>query len=80
MNRTLNQTIMRETTPFTRTEFQVQQTLQKVQKTAPKSDQNLLHTAHMEILHKNQCLKEPCDLPFITLSEEDEKRIFDISV
>ena len=34
----------------------------------------------MELLHKNQCLKEPCELPFIFLSEEDEKRIFDISV
>jgi hypothetical protein len=34
----------------------------------------------MEILHKNMCLKEPCELPFVHLSEQDEKRIFDISV
>jgi hypothetical protein len=25
-------------------------------------------------------LKEPCELPFITLCEEDEKKIFDVSV
>lgn len=41
---------------------------------------NILHTAHMEILHKNQCLKEVCELPFVHLSEQDEKLIFDMSV
>jgi hypothetical protein len=41
---------------------------------------NLLHTAHMEIMHKQQTLKEACELPFIVLSEEDEKVLFDISV
>jgi hypothetical protein len=41
---------------------------------------NLLHTAHMEIMHKQQTLKEACELPFIVLSEEDEKTLFDISV
>lgn len=40
----------------------------------------ILATSHMEILHKNQCLKEPCELPFIHLSEQDEKMIFDTSV
>jgi hypothetical protein len=34
----------------------------------------------MEILHKQQTLKEACELPFIYLSEEDEKRLFDLSV
>lgn len=34
----------------------------------------------MEILHKQQTLKEPCELPFIWLCEEDEKRLFDLSV
>jgi len=34
----------------------------------------------MEILHKNLTLKEPCELPFVHLSEQDEKRIFDVSV
>ena len=34
----------------------------------------------MEILHKQQTLKEPCELPFMQLSEEDEKRLFDLSV
>jgi len=34
----------------------------------------------MEILHKNQCLKEICELPLIYLSEDDEKLIFDLSV
>ena len=34
----------------------------------------------MEILHKQQTLKEPCELPFVWLSEEDEKRLFDLSV
>ena len=34
----------------------------------------------MEILHKQQTLKEPCELPFVVLSEDDEKRLFDLSV
>jgi hypothetical protein len=41
---------------------------------------NPLHTAHMEILHKQQTLKEVCEMPFIWLAEEDEKRLFDLSV
>ena len=34
----------------------------------------------MEIMHKQQVLKEECELPFIVLSDEDEKRLFDLSV
>ena len=41
---------------------------------------NPLHTAHMELLHKQQTLKEPCEIPFVTLTEEDEKKLFDLSV
>lgn len=41
---------------------------------------NPLHSAHMEILHKQQTLKEPCELPFVWLCEQDEKRLFDLSV
>ena len=39
-----------------------------------------LHTAHMEMLHKQQTLKESCELPFVHLVEEDEKKLFDLSV
>jgi hypothetical protein len=31
-------------------------------------------------MHKQQCLKEVCELPFIQLSEDDDKILFDISV
>ena len=41
---------------------------------------NPLHTAQMEMLHKQQTLKEPCELPFVALTEEDEKKLFDLSV
>lgn len=41
---------------------------------------NPLHTVHMEILHKQQTLKEVCEMPFVWLAEEDEKRLFDLSV
>ena len=34
----------------------------------------------MEIMHKQQTLKEECELPFIHLSEQDEKELFDLSV
>ena len=34
----------------------------------------------MEIMHKQQVLKEPCELPLIFLSEQDEKELFDLSV
>jgi hypothetical protein len=34
----------------------------------------------MEIMHKQQILKEPCELPPIFLSEQDEKELFDLSV
>jgi len=34
----------------------------------------------MEIMHKQQTLKEPCEIPYVTLNEEDEKRLFDLSV
>jgi len=34
----------------------------------------------MELLHKQQTLKEPCELPFIQLTDEDEKKLFDLSV
>lgn len=34
----------------------------------------------MEILHKQQTLKEPCELPFVWLSENDEKKLFDMAV
>lgn len=34
----------------------------------------------MELLHKQQTLKEPCELPFVQLTEEDEKKLFDLSV
>lgn len=34
----------------------------------------------MELLHKQQTLKEPCELPFVKLIEEDEKKLFDLSV
>lgn len=36
--------------------------------------------SHMELMHKQQTLKEQCELPFVMLSEEDEKQIFDLSV
>ena len=41
---------------------------------------NPLHTTHMELLHKQQILKEPCELPFVWLTEDDEKKLFDLSV
>mgnify|MGYP007086485064 CR=1 FL=1 len=41
---------------------------------------NLLHSAHMEIMHKQQTLKEPCEIPYVNLNEEDEKKLFDLSV
>jgi hypothetical protein len=34
----------------------------------------------MEIMHKQQTLKEECELPFINLSDQDEKELFDLSV
>ena len=34
----------------------------------------------MEIALKQQVLKETCELPFVQLSEEDEKLLFDLSV
>ena len=34
----------------------------------------------METMHKTQVLKEECEMPFVTLSDEDEKQIFDLSV
>lgn len=37
-------------------------------------------TSHMEMMHKQQTLKEQCELPFVMLSEEDEKLLFDLSV
>jgi hypothetical protein len=54
----------------------------------PRSElqiQNLMlqtgvNQSHMEIMHKQQILKEPCELPFVFLSEQDEKLIFDLSV
>ena len=39
-----------------------------------------VNRSHMEIMHKQQVLKEPCTLPFIFLSEQDEKELFDLSV
>jgi len=34
----------------------------------------------MEMMHKQQVLKEECELPFIVLSDRDEKELFDLSV
>ena len=34
----------------------------------------------MELLHKQQTLKEPCEIPFVTLTEDDEKKLFDLGV
>ena len=31
-------------------------------------------------MHKQMVLKEPCELPFVTLSDDDEKLLFDTSV
>ena len=31
-------------------------------------------------MHKQQVLKEECELPIILLSDQDEKEIFDLSV
>lgn len=42
--------------------------------------QSGINQSHMEIMHKQQVLKEPCELPFIFLSEQDEKMLFDLSV
>lgn len=42
--------------------------------------QSGVNQAHMEIMHKQQVLKETCDLPFIFLSESDEKELFDLAV
>ena len=35
---------------------------------------------HMDLMHKQQVLKENCELPFVTLGDEDEKLLFDLSV
>ena len=32
------------------------------------------------MLHKQQTLKESCELPFVHLTEDDEKKLFDLSV
>lgn len=58
----------------------VNQSQMMAQSQIAESPQQVLHSTHMEILHKNQTLKEPCELPFIHLSEEDEKYIFDLGV
>ena len=42
--------------------------------------QSGVNQAHMEIMHKQQVLKETCDLPFIFLSDSDEKELFDLAV
>jgi len=42
--------------------------------------QSGINQSHMEIMHKQQVLKEPCELPFIFMSEQDEKMLFDLSV
>lgn len=42
--------------------------------------QSGVNQSHMEIMHKQQILKEHCELPFIFLSEQDEKELFDLSV
>ena len=42
--------------------------------------QSGVNQAHMEIMHKQQVLKETCDLPFIFLSDSDEKDLFDLAV
>ena len=34
----------------------------------------------MEIMHKQQVLKEDCELPYIVLSDTDEKLLFDLGV
>ena len=34
----------------------------------------------MEIMHKQQVLKEESELPFVLLSDQDEKDLFDLSV
>lgn len=34
----------------------------------------------MEIMHKQQTLKETCEIPYVQLNEEDEKKLFDLSV
>lgn len=34
----------------------------------------------MEIMHKQQVLKEESELPLVLLSDQDEKEIFDLSV
>lgn len=39
-----------------------------------------VNQTHMEIMHKQQVLKEECELPMILLSDQDEKDIFDLSV
>ena len=39
-----------------------------------------VNQTHMEILHKQQVLKEESELPLVLLSDQDEKEIFDLSV
>ena len=42
--------------------------------------QSGINQSHMEIMHKQQVLKEECELPLVILSDEDEKHLFDLSV
>ena len=39
-----------------------------------------VNQTHMEIMHKQQVLKEESELPLVLLSDRDEKEIFDLSV
>jgi hypothetical protein len=44
------------------------------------SNNTSVNQNHIEIMHKQQVLKEKCELPFIVLSDKDEKMLFDLSV
>jgi hypothetical protein len=50
------------------------------QKITLLQQQTGVNQTHMEIMHKQQTLKEECELPFINLSDQDEKELFDLSV
>ena len=61
---------------FNKKEFQItsnQSVMQQPQTLKPEQN-------YLETMHKQSQLKEVCEIPYVMLSDEDEKILFDVSV
>ena len=71
------QNFANHTQQFHRQEFKQATTSQSlISQSVPLKPQ----VTEVDFLHKQQALKEPCELPFVPLTEEDAKKLFDCSV